>query len=75
MKLIFLNRFANTITGQFTGHVHVDTFQVHYNVSNPDEAINVGWNGASIVPYDQANPSFKIYHVDQDTFVTTVDYE
>ncbi|XP_066245446.1 sphingomyelin phosphodiesterase B-like [Euwallacea similis] len=63
-----VNRFANTITGQFTGHVHVDTFQVHYNLSDPDQAINVGWNGASVAPYDNANPSFKIYHVDKDTF-------
>ncbi|XP_066145817.1 sphingomyelin phosphodiesterase-like [Euwallacea fornicatus] len=63
-----VNRFANTITGQFNGHVHVDTFQVHYNLSDPEQAINVGWNGASLVPYDQANPSFKIYHVDKDAF-------
>lgn len=65
-----VNRFANTITGQFAGHVHVDTFQLHYNLSNPDQAINVEWNGASIVPFDNANPSFKLYTIDKETFVS-----
>ncbi|XP_050300058.1 sphingomyelin phosphodiesterase B-like [Anthonomus grandis grandis] len=66
-----VNRFANTITGQFNGHVHVDTFQVYYNTSEEAEehqAINVAWNGASLVPYDWANPSFKVYHIDKSTY-------
>lgn len=63
-----INRFANTITAQFNGHIHVDRFQVYYNESNKDQAINVAWNGASLAPYDYANPSFKIYTVDSNTF-------
>ncbi|KAL1509127.1 hypothetical protein ABEB36_003915 [Hypothenemus hampei] len=63
-----INRFANTITGQFNGHVHIDTLQVHYNISNTEQAINVAWNGASIVPFDLANPSFKIYYLNNETF-------
>ncbi|KAF7272238.1 hypothetical protein GWI33_014950 [Rhynchophorus ferrugineus] len=62
-----VNRFANTIKGQFNGHIHVDQFQVHYN-SDESKATNVAWNGASLVPYDFANPSFKIYSVDSTTF-------
>ncbi|CAG9761859.1 unnamed protein product [Ceutorhynchus assimilis] len=63
-----VNRFANTITGQFNGHTHVDSFQVYYNISDLSQAINVAWNGASLVAYDNANPSFKVYSVDKDTF-------
>ncbi|KAF7272237.1 hypothetical protein GWI33_014949 [Rhynchophorus ferrugineus] len=62
-----VNRFANTIKGQFNGHIHVDQFQVHYN-SDETKATNVAWNGASLVTSDFGNPSFKIYSVDSTTF-------
>lgn len=55
--------------GQFYGHSHHDEFYVYYNKSNVNQAINVGWNGGSIMP-DRSNPSFKIYDVDDLTFVS-----
>ncbi|XP_060531078.1 sphingomyelin phosphodiesterase-like [Cylas formicarius] len=62
-----VERFANTITGQFNGHTHRDQFMVHYNTSQPEQVINVAWNGASITTFDNANPSFKVYSTDSST--------
>lgn len=64
-------RFANTITGIFNGHTHTDEFYVYYNNSNPDQAINVAYNGASVVTYTDNNPSYKVIHVNNETFVST----
>ncbi|XP_019868461.2 sphingomyelin phosphodiesterase-like [Aethina tumida] len=63
-----INRFANTITGIFNGHTHTDEFYVYYNNSNPDQAINVAYNGASVVTYTDNNPSYKVIHVNNETF-------
>lgn len=69
MALLYDFRFANTIVGQFYGHTHHDEFYIFYNQSDIDQPINVGWNGASVMP-DRSNPSFKIYQVDDVTFVS-----
>ncbi|XP_074026344.1 sphingomyelin phosphodiesterase 1-like [Leptinotarsa decemlineata] len=63
-----VDRFANTITGQFNGHEHRDDFYVFYNRSDPNQAINMAWNGASLVTYYEANPSYKIYTIDDKNF-------
>ena len=67
-----LFRFAYTITGQFNGHTHKDEFRVYYNGSDPNQAIGVAYNGASVTPISNSNPSFKYYSVDESTFVSTV---
>ncbi|KYB28199.1 Sphingomyelin phosphodiesterase-like Protein [Tribolium castaneum] len=69
-----IERFANTITGHFNGHTHKDEFHVHYNSSNPTQAIGVVFNGASVTPFSNSNPSFKYYYVDESTF-NLVDYD
>ncbi|RZC34305.1 sphingomyelin phosphodiesterase, partial [Asbolus verrucosus] len=69
-----VERFANTITGQFNGHTHRDEFHVYYNSSEPTQAVGVAFNGASVTPYSSSNPSYKVYHVDQSTY-TLLDYE
>jgi sphingomyelin phosphodiesterase len=69
-----VERFATTITGQFNGHTHRDEFHVYYNNSAPEQAVGVAFNGASVTPYDSANPSYKVYSVDQSTY-TLLDYE
>ncbi|KAJ8960386.1 hypothetical protein NQ314_006076 [Rhamnusium bicolor] len=69
-----VERFANTITGQFNGHTHKDELSLYYSSSQPIKPINVAWNGASITPFSNSNPSYKLYQIDQDTF-DVLDYE
>ncbi|KAJ8974387.1 hypothetical protein NQ317_006166 [Molorchus minor] len=64
-----IERFANTIVGHFNGHTHRDEVSVYYSSSDPTQAINVAWNGASITTFSLGNPSYKIIEVDADTFV------
>ncbi|XP_056647542.1 sphingomyelin phosphodiesterase 1-like isoform X1 [Diorhabda sublineata] len=67
-------RFAHTIAAQFNGHTHRDEFYVFYNISNPEQPINMAWNGASVTTFDLANPSFKIISIDEKTF-NVLDFE
>ncbi|KAJ8922714.1 hypothetical protein NQ315_007749 [Exocentrus adspersus] len=68
-----IRRFANTITGQFTGHSHKDEMWVYYDSSDPTLAVSVSWNGASLIA-DKANPSYKLYQIDEGTF-DVLDFE
>ncbi|XP_044255462.1 sphingomyelin phosphodiesterase-like [Tribolium madens] len=63
-----VERFANTITGQFNGHTHKDEFYVFHNSSKPTQAIGAAFNGASVTPWTDSNPSYKIYDIDSSTF-------
>ncbi|XP_045479749.1 sphingomyelin phosphodiesterase-like [Harmonia axyridis] len=58
-----VNRFSDTISGQFNGHTHADEFFVYYNETNPTDAIQVAFNGGSLTPFVETNPSYKIYDV------------
>ncbi|CAG9820155.1 unnamed protein product [Phaedon cochleariae] len=60
-----IERFANTITGQFYGHTHLDQFYIYYG--SDLKPTNVAWNGASVVA-DKANPNYKLYTVDSKNF-------
>lgn len=64
-------RFANTITGQFNGHTHSDIFSIYYNSSEPTQAVSAAFNGASVVTFTHKNPSYKLYYVDDSSFVST----
>ncbi|XP_072376772.1 sphingomyelin phosphodiesterase 1-like [Diabrotica undecimpunctata] len=63
-----IERFSDTITAQFNGHSHKDEFYVYYNTTNQSQALSVLWNGASIVTKQKANPSYKIFSVNDATF-------
>lgn len=64
-----IERYQNTITGQFQGHTHRDEFHVYYSNTNRSKPIGVAYNGASVTPFSYSNPSFKYYTVDGDNFV------
>lgn len=63
-------RFSNTITGQFNGHTHTDIFSIYYNSSEPTQAVGAAFNGASVVTFTHHNPSYKVYYVDDGSFVS-----
>ncbi|XP_023021435.2 sphingomyelin phosphodiesterase-like [Leptinotarsa decemlineata] len=60
-----IERFSNTVAAQFYGHTHRDQIHIYYN--NKSEAMNVGWNGGSLMP-DEANPNYKLYTIDAKVF-------
>ncbi len=55
-------RFADTIAGQFYGHLHFDTFQVFED--QHEKAISVGFLTPSIATYWSLNPGYRIYETE-----------
>ncbi|XP_018570398.1 sphingomyelin phosphodiesterase-like [Anoplophora glabripennis] len=68
-----ISRFANTVTGHFTGHSHKDEMWVFYDSTDSSKPVSVNWNGASLNS-DKANPSYKLYQVDGETY-DVLDFE
>ncbi|TFK72486.1 sphingomyelin phosphodiesterase [Pluteus cervinus] len=65
-----MQRYQNTIAGQFYGHSHHDEFAIAYsNYTNRSEAtaMNVGLIAPSLTPRS-GQPAFKLYDVDPDTY-------
>ncbi|KAJ1363535.1 hypothetical protein KIN20_023422 [Parelaphostrongylus tenuis] len=60
-----VQRFSNTITGQFFGHAHTDFFTVFYedmhNISS--KPIGVLYAAPSTTTFSGLNPAFRIYEV------------
>ncbi|ORX92527.1 sphingomyelin phosphodiesterase [Basidiobolus meristosporus CBS 931.73] len=69
--LRIVTRYHDTIAGQFYGHTHYDEFQLFYEYGNstimPNNPINVAYIGPSVTPYEDVNPSFRVYEVDKNT--------
>ncbi|KAJ4488627.1 sphingomyelin phosphodiesterase [Lentinula lateritia] len=64
-----LQRYKDTIVGQFFGHSHKDQFEIAYSDYNNQTAANavgVGLICPALTP-TSGNPAFKVYDVDPDT--------
>lgn len=60
-----VNRYESTIRSQFFGHIHVDAFQMFYDLSHSHRRpASVAYIGPSITPYTHLNPAYRIYTVD-----------
>ncbi|KAJ8082854.1 hypothetical protein PM082_008711 [Marasmius tenuissimus] len=65
-----IQRYKNTIAGQFFGHTHKDEFEIsysNYDKRTKDNANNVVWIAPALTPRS-GNPAFKVYDVDPDTY-------
>ncbi|KAJ7153823.1 sphingomyelin phosphodiesterase [Mycena filopes] len=65
-----LQRYRNTIAGQFFGHSHKDQFEIaysNYSDQTAENAVSVALIGPALTP-TSGNPAFKLYDVDPDTF-------
>lgn len=60
-----VDRFRDTIAGQFYGHTHRDEFRVMYSLKRPDDPIGVQYIGPSLTPFTENNPAYRIYHQDK----------
>ncbi|XP_011303537.1 sphingomyelin phosphodiesterase [Fopius arisanus] len=63
-----INRFANIITGQFTGHTHRDEFNIFYDPQDFSKIINVAWNGGSITTWAFVNPNYRTCTINSKTY-------
>lgn len=61
-----IERFSETVVGQFAGHTHYDEWQVFYSDSKPTGVI---FNGASVTTHIGNNPSYKIFEIFPQNFV------
>ncbi|KAF7357082.1 Saposin B-type domain-containing protein [Mycena sanguinolenta] len=65
-----LQRYINTIAGQFFGHSHKDQFEIaysNYSEQTAANAVSVALIGPALTP-TSGNPAFKFYDIDPDTF-------
>ncbi|KAJ6560941.1 sphingomyelin phosphodiesterase [Mycena sp. CBHHK59/15] len=65
-----LQRYKNTIAGQFFGHSHKDQFEIaysNYSEQTAENAVSVALIGPALTP-TSGNPAFKVYEIDPDTF-------
>lgn len=70
-----IERFSDTIPGQFYGHLHTDEFSVFYSSPNKSQktAISNAYLAPSMSTMNGINPSFRVYKVDGATY-EIVDY-
>ncbi|VDL86379.1 unnamed protein product [Nippostrongylus brasiliensis] len=61
-----VNRFQNTIAGQFFGHTHSEEFYITYE--DPESAstrpTSVVYSAPSVTTYSEYNPAYRIYNID-----------
>lgn len=62
-----VERYENTIKGQFYGHTHKDEFEVFYNDNNRSRPVSVAYLAPSITPFMNLNPGFRVYEIDAAT--------
>jgi len=65
-----VQRYHNTIAGQFYGHTHQDQFAIAYSNNlerTAANAVSVGLIAPALTPRG-GNPCFKMYDVDPDTY-------
>lgn len=66
-----VQRFANTISAHFNGHTHVDEFRIYKNESNPNQVINVAYNGGSFTTFVGLNPDYRVYEVNPQNMMVS----
>ncbi|KAJ7131701.1 Metallo-dependent phosphatase-like protein [Mycena crocata] len=65
-----VQRYNNTIAGQFFGHTHYDEIEIaysNYGDRTAETAVGVTWIAPALTPRS-GNPAFKTYDVDPDTY-------
>jgi len=81
-----INRFEDTIVGQFFGHTHQDEFEIFYDEDDKTgkglnsthfaflRPTSVAFISPSVTTFGGVNPGYRIYSMDAETF-SLVDHE
>ncbi|CAF0981469.1 unnamed protein product [Rotaria sordida] len=59
-----VNRYENTIAGQFFGHIHADEFTVFYDEIDQKRPVSIAYIGPSVTTYSHLNPGYRIFTID-----------
>ncbi|KAF0288119.1 Sphingomyelin phosphodiesterase [Amphibalanus amphitrite] len=70
-----VNRYEDTISGQFYGHTHKDEFEVFYDLEDAGRAVSVAYITPAVTTYSYKNPTYRIFHVDTNSTWMAVDYD
>ncbi|CAG9327656.1 unnamed protein product [Blepharisma stoltei] len=65
-----VDRYSNTIAGQFYGHTHKDQWSITRGVKSLTP-LSVQWAAPSVTTYQGMNPSFRVYEADTVTKLVT----
>ncbi|CAF3153509.1 unnamed protein product [Rotaria sp. Silwood2] len=61
-----INRYENTIAGQFYGHRHNDEFAVVYDEVDPKRPVSMMYIGPSLTTESFLNPGYRVFSIDGD---------
>eukprot|EP01116_Phalansterium_solitarium_P018093 TRINITY_DN4661_c0_g1_i1.p2 TRINITY_DN4661_c0_g1~~TRINITY_DN4661_c0_g1_i1.p2 ORF type:complete len:535 (+),score=161.15 TRINITY_DN4661_c0_g1_i1:1775-3379(+) len=59
-----VDRYEDTIVGQFYGHHHNDQFLMFYSLENATRATSIAYVSPSITTFSNKNPQYRVYDVD-----------
>jgi sphingomyelin phosphodiesterase len=60
-----INRYQNIILAQFYGHTHNDEFRIFFDdTKDPPQPTGSLYIGASVTPYTDLNPGYKVFLAD-----------
>uniref|UniRef100_A0A8C2R8Q3 Sphingomyelin phosphodiesterase n=1 Tax=Capra hircus TaxID=9925 RepID=A0A8C2R8Q3_CAPHI len=59
-----VERYENTLAGQFFGHTHVDEFEVFYDEETLSRPLSVAFLAPSATTYIGLNPGYRVYQID-----------
>ena len=59
-----VNRYENTIAGQFFGHAHAESFKMFYDENDSKRPISMAFVGPSLTTYSYLNPGYRTYTID-----------
>ncbi|CAM2712972.1 unnamed protein product [Rotaria socialis] len=61
-----VNRYENTIAGQFFGHAHAEELKVFYDEVDTQRPVSMAYIGPSLTTYSYLNPGYRVYTIDGD---------
>lgn len=59
-----ISRYESTVTGQFFGHSHGDSFEMIYDINNVTRPVGIAYVTGRVTTYSYLNPGYRIYTVD-----------
>ncbi|CAF4014897.1 unnamed protein product [Rotaria sordida] len=69
-----VNRYQNTISGQFFAHTHFDEFMLFYNETDSKQPISIAYITPSFTTYPNINPGYRMYTIDIENSVSVLDH-
>ncbi|XP_077541220.1 sphingomyelin phosphodiesterase-like [Haemaphysalis longicornis] len=66
-----VERFSETVAGQFYGHTHYDEFILYQSSANRNRTFGVAFIAPSATSYSFLNPAYRIYELDPRSKLVT----